>query len=149
MDRARHWPLLATFVLMTGAGLLAAPALAADQFDLNCTGARQTSQGGPRSAVTYTLHIDLAAGRWCSGSCAATRPIVDVAPDRLVLARSSSESRTGDRVEENYVSRTDGAHSSTMQSLFRLPRGVPTVNFERIEGHCEAAPFTPFPAVKF
>ncbi|WCT75039.1 hypothetical protein PQ455_07440 [Sphingomonas naphthae] len=113
-------------------GLLATPALAADQFDLICTAKKTT--------VRY--RVDLARGEWCDGDCKVTRKITAVTTGFLTLVDENPTSEHAYR-ESTTVNRVDGSWYT--MSYFTWSSRVPSAT----KGTCEPTAFTGFPAAKF
>lgn len=134
-------PIAATSILLLSAG--GAFAQTATQFDLNCTGTRQMALDGPVEPHTYSFRVDLAAGRWCWNTCERTFEIVEAAPDRIVFGNENVDTARKRSTSRNEVSRRTGEH----EQLWIETRPIPT--YIRTAGHCEAAPFSGFPAARF
>jgi hypothetical protein len=130
-------------VIALGLAALAGQALAADQFDLKCSGTRQMELNGPTEALSYGFRVDLAAKRWCWDHCERTYAIEDIGPDRIAFADSSTDEPRRRETVINEVSRVTGDHRQTWIQV----RPMPT--FMETKGHCEVAPFSGFPAALF
>jgi hypothetical protein len=74
---------------------IAAPAIAADQFDLSCISDKQT-----KKKVPFVIKVDLATGEWCIGKCEETFKIYSATPTMLVLneTESAREGIAGQRI---------------------------------------------------
>jgi hypothetical protein len=112
---------------------VAAPAVAADQFDLECRG--NVTSAGASAARHY--RVDLKAGRWCAdgdnGQC-VVRPIAEVEPDLIWFERREPKF-PGDLQITHYVSRTTGRwywHLGPMET----------------EGTCTPEQFSGFPKLE-
>lgn len=127
------------------AAALAAPtsALAADQFDLKCVGERQLTLRDTPKPHSYSIRIDLKAGKWCWDQCDLIYDIQAIQPDRLVLAREDIKTPSKSRLFANEVSRVTGHHE--MESIETRP----VASYFKLSGQCEPAPFSGFPATKF
>jgi hypothetical protein len=114
----------------------------AGQFDLICTGTTKTigtngNDGDKPQTVRY--RIDLDAGRWCEGDCAAGLPIQSVTADNIVLIdRVNGPPIRG--TERHSISRIAGTVESTIATV-----GL----FMSFHGACAKASFTPLPTPKF
>lgn len=107
--------------------LVTASVVAADQFDLTCTG---KSRGYPSDRLeSSTYRVDLAAKQWCSGQC-SVRTIDRIEPSVIWFKDQPTTSGKGKWIE--YVDRASGKWFRAMG---------PWVT----EGACEPAPFTGFP----
>jgi len=80
----RYTYALAALATVTGA----VPALAANQYDLNCKGTQQKATGKPATPWTETFRIDLDAKRWCRGACKTASGIDSITTDEIVLMDS-------------------------------------------------------------
>lgn len=120
-----------------------AAAQTATQFDLVCSGTRQTTLDGPAAPLDYRLRVDLDAGRWCWDACERTFQIADVAPDRLVLQSERVDTPRKRSTTDNTVSRTTGEH----RSIWIETRPMPT--YFETKGQCDPAAFSGFPATRF
>lgn len=134
--------------LIAGSAALAlaafdAVAQTATQFDLVCSGTRQSSINGPVEPHEYRLRIDLEAERWCWNECPRTMPIVEIAPDQLTLLSERVDTDRTRSTHENTVSRVTGEH----RAIWIESRPFPT--FVETKGQCEAADFSGFPAARF
>jgi len=120
-------------ILMFGL-LTAAPAVAADQFDLVCKGGKET--------VRY--RVDLKAGEWCFGACGRVMKIAEVTEGTITLfddePSAVDRTRSYDRID-----RRTGAWEWYNYSPALSIRAM------NITGTCEPAPFSGFglPTRKF
>lgn len=109
---------------------IAAPAVAADQFDLICT--------SPTDKKPTRYRVDLAVGEWCEASCSATQKIAEVTSTSLTL-KDEKQLRRGQMASRHWVNRVTGEWQYRFQWL-----GSPSFT----TGHCEPAPFSGFGAEK-
>ena len=110
-------------------GLLSAPAMAADQFDLICK--------SPEATERY--RGDLAKGEACAYTCERTWKMGDATSTELKIIDRRPEYR-GDLEEQSIVNRASGSWSYSMSM-----DGKP---YSR-SGSCELAPFSGCPTGKF
>ncbi len=125
------------FILATM--LMAAPAAAADQFDLVCKGQYRVRPNGGLTSRDIRFRLDLVTKSWCRDSCTQVRTIQAVEQGKIVL-RHQQEERPRllsfseiDRVAGTYRDFSAGGGRS----------------FWDEEGRCEVAPFSGFPTAKF
>lgn len=112
-------------------GLLASPAIAADQFDLVCTAKKDSER----------YRVDLAKGEWCFGECKMVQKIASVTTGLIVLAEH--EPTDGDKTWSfNRINRFTGEWSWYHSN----PRSISVMD---ISGHCVPAEFSGMPAQKF
>jgi len=116
------------------------PALAAEQFDLDCQGTKVTKSGGAAEPYSFRVQVDLTAQKWCMDKCQRVASINAVQPDRIVLADDST-----------YNSRMDVTDSVTVDpKTFAFKRLMvqerPEAAYLKVEAACKQAPFTAFPA---
>lgn len=122
--------------------LAAAPAVAADQFDLVCKGEAKTYVLGEASPVEARYRVDLKAGRWCKDECAITQPIHAV-EDWKIEFLSHPAANEGERQEMEWVDRRSGAWSVSSITANDL-----RARFYSASGTCTPAAFSSFPVVK-
>ncbi|GEM_PF-1646983 len=120
--------------------VVAAPAFAADQFDLACQGTRTAQRGGTAEPASFRVHVDLAAQKWCEDACATVQSLVSATDDTLVFADDVTLNTRLDLVREVTFDRKTGAFSHHF-SQFR-----PTDEYLGIKAQCTTEAFTPFPA---
>jgi hypothetical protein len=113
--------------------MLAGEARAAEQFDLVCKGEIRESpsqkRGEPRE-VRY--RVDLAKGEWCREACTVVQHLTDVTTSRITFYRE--ETPLPRRVRYEWIDRATGSWLELVDDRF----------WYRIEGTCEAAPFSGF-----
>ena len=107
---------------------LAAPAMAADQFDLHCVGKNLGK------AISKDYRVDLSAQKWCQGECSALDPIAEIRPEKIVFRYKAKSFATDSLIIEE-VDRTTGA--------WKDRTGV----WWDSEGSCEPRPFSGFPTI--
>ena len=110
-------------------GLLATPAMAADEFDLICSG----------SMATVRYRVDLTKGEACSGACERTWKMGAATSSELYVIDRRPEYR-GDLEEQMVVNRATGKWAYFMSMNGKPDSGA---------GQCELAPFSGFPTAKF
>lgn len=115
---------------------VASPAMAADQFDLVCTGFRQGVPLGHKTPETVRYRVDLAAKTWCKEDCSTVLSLASVDAGRISFQSASRGVQGYDQY--HFVSRTTGEWLNYMSNPFHNE-----------EGHCEAAPFSGMPSQKF
>lgn len=118
----------------------AAPALAADQFNLACQGLRTTVSGGAAEAYGFTARVDLAAKKWCMDQCQSAQPIMDVTPEKIVFTDDGTLNTRLEVSTETVLDRKSGAFRHFMMQV------RPTEAYLKIEANCTEAPFTSLPA---
>jgi len=126
--------------------LAASPAMAADQFDLECVGTTtETIENEQRSKVSaiVDLIIDIKSGQYCYKPCEKVLPIKEVFADRIVL-RAYSASEPGVRID--FLAKID---RKTGQYTYIADTLLPTRRNKTTAGMCSIKPFTGFPSVKF
>lgn len=108
-------------------GLLATPAVAAEQFDLVCTAKHDKAR----------YRVDLARGEWCQDACKETSQIARVTPATIVLyqkdrafERDDTALKSIDRVTGEWTDLYTGGQYSSWA----------------IKGKCVPATFSGFPA---
>ena len=120
--------------LWLGMVLFSAPALAADQFDLVCTGKRKLDQAHFR--------VDLQRGEWCADTCKNVAKIEAVTSGEILLYEHKPAFRN-DKEEVGRISRVTGAwYSSSFDPSYMITPITQT-------GTCESAPFSGLPTPKF
>ncbi|WP_156447431.1 hypothetical protein [Blastomonas sp. CCH1-A6] len=118
-------------------------ATAPEKFDLKCTGERQFHLESPVEPHSYGFRIDLKSQKWCWEHCDIIFDIAQVHPDRLILAEKHEVLGRVTSHLVNVIDRTNGNHR------FRSSVTGSTGNVHTINGTCEPAPFSGFPATKF
>lgn len=119
--------------------LAAAPAQAADQFNLECVGKWRFDASETYAETSRTLRLDLKAMTYCEGSCFATNPIAEVQPNLIELEPSLSDVGFGGTVKYHRIDRTTGRY------VHFVSQRRPTHKYIDVEMQCEAKPFTGFP----
>jgi hypothetical protein len=119
--------------------LVAAPAAAADQFDLVCKGQWRFGASDPYEPHDFRLRIDLKAKRFCEMDCKATEPIADVQPNLIVFRQAEAEDRALGTMFTDEVDRSTGKYTYFKYS--ERPRHV----WIQEDAICEPAPFSGFP----
>jgi hypothetical protein len=122
--------------------MIAAPAAAADQFDLVCKGLERDGSSRQRKPVEKHYRVDLATKRWCSGACARSSQIQQIIPDRIVF-RDAERKFYSDNLVSHYVDRRSG---EWVDHWF----AASGASVER-DGQCEVATFSGIsePPIKF
>lgn len=120
------------FILAIAALTAAVPAQAADQFDLVCRGGREKMH----------YRIDLIRREYCFGKCEKLLKISEVTSGMITLI-DVKPSLPSDVTAYNRINRMSGE----WEWYNRSPKLSTSV--QNIRGHCEAAPFSSFPAAKF
>lgn len=117
--------------LVLALGLVAVPALAADQFDLLCTGGR-----GGRETMHYRL--DLARGEYCFGKCESIAKIAGVTSGMITLYDDQPKF-SGDTRSYNTINRITGE--------WRWYNFSPRLSVAAMDitGSCELDDFSGFP----
>jgi hypothetical protein len=118
--------------------LTAAPAIAADRFDLDCSGQRRWSAEGADSPVTAHYRVDLVAKRWCRDDCALVAPIVSATPARVVFVAKAATPTEPDAQDEA-VDLASGAWRDLFVGAY------PPGDYWQSTGTCKLAPFTALP----
>jgi hypothetical protein len=114
-------------LLAIALGLLATPAIAADQFNLVCKS----------DQVMTTYRVDLAAREWCWDGCKfGTWRIHDVTSTQIIF----KDVRSAGEAVSNFVDRTTGRSHRYNHGRFGSYSS---------DGICEVAPFSGFPKAKF
>lgn len=116
-------------ILVIVAGLVATPALAADQFDLVCK--RETS--------TIRYRVDLAKNEACADTCDRVWKMGQATTGELRLIDRQPAYR-GDLEERASVNRSTGEYRYHISMSGRA---------DADSGTCEQAPFSGFPPPKF
>lgn len=116
-----------------------APALAAEQYDLACQGARVSKEGGASEPVSFHVRVDLTGKKWCQDGCQRVLDIYELTADKVVLAD-----------DVTYNTRTDLQNNVTVDrktNAYRQLAGQtrPETTYLKIEAACTEQPFTPFP----
>lgn len=121
---------------------VAAPAFAANQFDLKCTGTQEKRTGTPPVAWSETFRIDLDARRWCRGACKTAAAISSITADEITIADSRA---------------TIGGPADTMLSISRttgqvreyVEAGWSGAAFDLAKGTCTRDLYSGLPGAKF
>lgn len=121
-------PMLRGWILV--AAVIAAPAAAADQFDLICK--------AKKTEVRY--RVDLSRGEWCSEDCRRVLPVANVTTGELTL-EDVRPTRRDDPTSLIRINRSTGQWHTFFAIGSLMPSGH--------DGLCEPAPFSGFPATKF
>jgi hypothetical protein len=116
-------------------GLLATPAVAADQFDLVCTGKQRILPSRKWEPYQVRYRVDLARMIYCRFDCKATESIASADAARITFQLPASD-RPATYVS-HYVDRSDGHWQYYL------------AGDSETEGKCEPAPFSGLPAQKF
>jgi len=125
-------------VILAAASLAAAPAMAANQFDLVCKGQQKLARDGAPQPVEAHYRVDLAAGSWCRDQCVGVDKIAAAGPDRIAF---KAHPKAGDQDEE-----IDESFERTSGKWIDLYAGpYPPGEFASTEGKCEVAAFSGFP----
>lgn len=119
--------------------LAGSPAVAADQFDLACTGDKWTVQGGKSEPYVFRTRIDLAAQKWCEGDCKTVQSLYSATDDKLVL---TDEGTLNSRMEMSRVVTFD-RKAGNFHYLFVQTR--PTDGYLEYWARCTTEAFTGFP----
>lgn len=126
--------------------LCAAPALAADQFDLVCTGKQRLDFPGRWAPFSKTYRIDLAGNRWCMEACKAPQPIFSASATKLQLVKPADSGSSEDGSARTHeIDRTTG---EMVDFTMTGPRAALSLWFET-RGTCEPRPFSGMPTAKF
>lgn len=119
-------------------GLVATPAMAADQFDLVCQTEAKHSINGRWAKEELRYRVDLGALRWCQGACNGTDEVVEVKDTQLTLINREPKLSSAP-TELLWIDRQSGALS------YIRTGGIG--NYEQRRGRCERTAFSGFPAV--
>lgn len=128
--------------------VLATPAMAANQFDLNCSGTDKSfeiSITPGQSEKPYTAHyrVDLTSMKWCESACVVTHRFASVSETQLLL-EDTKRNDGGIQIESNhFVDRTTGAEFG----MSMMDAGMGRTSTYRT-GTCTNSAFTGFPAVQ-
>ncbi|HEX7856088.1 MAG TPA: hypothetical protein VF503_20600 [Sphingobium sp.] len=125
--------------LILAVGLIAAPAVAADQFDLVCHGEVKHSPDGKWRPIDFRYRIDLVSRRWCDSECNGASDIAEVSDLQITLA-ANDQKYPGRIYESSWIDRLNG----DLHYIYSGGLG----SFEERRGKCEVAPFSGFPAVQ-
>ena len=130
-------------IVVASLGLAAAaPARAANQFDLKCSGTQELKTGAPKTAWKETFRFDLDAKRWCRGACKTAAAVDLVTADEITVM--DSRSTIGGPAETMLsVSRTTG------QAREYLNSGWAGGAFYIAEGICTKDLYSGMPGTKF
>lgn len=121
---------------------VAAPAFAADQFDLACQGMRTTTRQGQGQPFSTRVHVDVAAQQWCQDACERVTAIAAATDDQLTLQDDSVlNTREESTTEASFDRRTNAFRQLRITER-------PEVSYSRFEGSCTIQPFTPFPKAR-
>jgi hypothetical protein len=129
-------------VFMKAAALLlfvAAPAGAADQFDLVCQGRWRFNVTDPYEPRNFRMRVDLQAKRFCEEDCRATREIAEVQPNVITFERATDQPKALGTTFFFQVDRTNGK-----LTYFKSAR-LPERSWIEQDAICEPAPFSGFP----
>ena len=118
---------------------VAAPAFAADQFDLACQGTRMTARAGPSTPYAFKMHVDLAARKWCMDACARTVDVVRVEGDKVVFQDDLIVNTREETTRDTSLDRKSGALHQTLISA------RPEESYQKVDATCTTQAFTPFP----
>lgn len=121
------------------------PVLAADQFNLDCSGTEETFNAleiPPLTTKPYreVFRVDLAKGRYCADDCQGTGEIFEITETRIEF----SEPADSDRVRGThffYVSRVTG-------ELTNYSRPARSPIAFTVKAECKVTPFSGFPPVE-
>ncbi len=116
---------------------ISSSAVAAEQFNLQCT--KQVRGSGVAEANTRTYRIDLEAKRWCMDDCKTALGIQAVTPDRITIDETDAAERNQ---ASHYIYRGTGKYFQTYENRY-------LGTFIVTQGVCEPAPFTGLPSTKF
>ena len=126
-------------IILAALGFAAAPAAAADQFDLICTTeVRYRPDADWRASDTLRYRVDLASQRWCGGVCDQGEPLAAVNESFIFFRRHMRESPL-DRYVRDRVNRETG--NLSVITIMAGPLGA----FQEFRGQCETAEFCGFP----
>ena len=120
----------------------AAPALAADQYDLVCKGTEQRKTGVPASPWKETFRIDLTQKRWCRGACTSAGPISSITPDEITIL-DTRKPGTGPADAVLSFSRTSGKVREYVEA------GWSGSSFDIANGTCVRDLYSGMPGQKF
>ena len=138
--KMRRWIIGAVVAAAVASPMVASAAT--QQFDLICAGTSRLGDG-PAEPYGAEFRIDLTKKEYCAGECSATLPIQQVLSNLIVFNQKNLDGAGPGDLENQTVSRTDGAYRSVLVSRRPLPFT------SKIEAHCRVAAFKPFPAAKF
>jgi hypothetical protein len=117
--------------ILMAAALLSTPALAADQFDLICTGQAKDTMTSRETPIARHYHLDLTTGQYCYNEC-TVRQLNEVNSSQIVFEETQAQFPRDHNASLDYVSRTTG-------------RWEFFTSYWNGSGRCEVAPFTSFP----
>lgn len=123
--------------------LLPAQAIASEQFNLVCKGARVTDIEGQAKPFDFTLRIDIAAKQWCWTECDQILNIANVFPDRIVFMDVDEDTFRRKNRSTAEVSRVTGVY----KALWIQIRPFPT--YLKTDAQCVRSDFTGFPKAQF
>ena len=124
--------------LLLAFGLLAAPAVAADQFDLVCRGKQRVGIGNEMKPIEHRYRADLAAKKWCMDGCTRIDDIAAFNDNEIAFI--NVDRKIGSRFwESDKVYRTTGFWLHVRSGAYD---GID------IEGRCEPAAFSGFPEIQ-
>ncbi|MEO1488886.1 MAG: hypothetical protein AAFR88_05550, partial [Pseudomonadota bacterium] len=121
-------------------------ALAADQFDLLCTGTEviTTFDGEEQGGYSKRYRIDLVASQWCEDECKRLHPIKAVQPTSITLDEKSQDGPSENSILLDVINRQTGVHRVISQATYP---GFPALGVSiKRTGMCEPAPFSGFPS---
>lgn len=130
-------PIVAAFAMLS-----AAPAIAADQYDLVCKGTEQKKTGVAATPWKETFRIDLATKRWCRGACTSAGPISSITPDEIVIM-DTRRPGTGPADAALWFSRTSGKVREYVEA------GWSGSSFDIANGTCVRDLYSGMPGQKF
>ena len=130
-------------ILMIGIALIATPAAAAEQFDLDCEGQKTEEVGANPVDEIVKLSVDLKSMQYCYRPCQKVLPVDQVFADRIIL-RSYTHSDRGVLISFHaQIDRKTGEYSYVVE------RKLPSFKKSVTLAMCQAAPFSGFPETKF
>lgn len=129
--------------IATIAMLIATPATAADQFDLECNGTIQEEINGPVKPHKFGFRINLVTRTWCWDHCERTFPIQEVMPERIVLRDERKNSAREELLAIVEIDRRTGKFSGQWIEIRPFPL------YRKTLGDCVVKPFSGFPQTKF
>lgn len=129
-------------VILIAAALLAAPAQAADQFNLDCKGQWRFRASDPFEPTAQVFRFALAKKKYCEGECKARLPIAEIGQHFLELRTATDEEKVLGTIRTNRIDRTTGRY------IYFLSQRRPSHSFIEVEMMCEPKPFTGFPVLQ-
>ena len=138
-------------ILLVGlSAVVASPASAANQFDLECAGEQLrvalTVGKWDRVAWRGVVKVDLDAGLFCEDECRAAQRIFAIGPEIVTFASVKSV----DLKDNSSINRLTGIYRRVYQQSNTAPAGEP-MNDRQVftDGRCVVKPFTGFPKTMF